>query len=48
MGEPLNFKEKEYHYRNEVICKICGKSIYRIFVEHIENHLSYTDGKKVK
>jgi hypothetical protein len=23
----------------EVGCKICEKSIYRIFVEHIENHL---------
>ena len=24
----------------EVICKICNKSIYRIFVEHIEHHLA--------
>lgn len=23
----------------EVVCKICGKSIYRIFVEHIQAHL---------
>jgi len=23
----------------EVGCKICEKSIYRIFVEHIQNHL---------
>ncbi len=23
----------------EVGCKICDKSIYRIFVEHVQNHL---------
>ncbi len=25
--------------KGEVGCKICNKSIYRIFVEHIEEHL---------
>jgi hypothetical protein len=26
---------------HEVGCKICEKSIYRIFVEHIQAHLEY-------
>ena len=31
--------EKEMEHELEVACKICDKSIYRIFVEHIEEHL---------
>ena len=31
--------------RGEVGCKICNKSIYRIFVEHIQEHLDYEESK---
>ena len=30
----------------EVGCKICDKSIYRLFVEHIEQHLNENPTKK--
>ena len=27
--------------KGEVGCKFCNKSIYRIFYEHIENHMEF-------
>ena len=32
-------KEGRELTKGEVGCKICNKSIYRIFVDHIEGHL---------
>ena len=39
-------KEME-HDKLEVMCKICDKSIYRIFVEHIEEHLREMEEERV-
>lgn len=30
----------------EVGCKVCNKSIYRIFVEHIQKHLDEQHGEE--